>query len=156
MGALHTVSKGMNMFRHIAYVSLSLNPLTPELLSNILQVSQSNNRRDKITGILMFHDMLFFQVLEGEHSVVERCYVRIVQDPRHTNVSLMLDSAAQNRTFPDWAMAYAGPDEVGQYTQNSIKSLADLKSGKDATEASNSLAFKLADSVFRNSRHLGY
>ncbi len=143
------------MLRHIAYVSLSLSPLDTGLLSDILQISQRNNLRDNITGVLMFHNMLFFQVLEGDDSSVERCYARIVQDPRHTNVSLMLDDEAQSRTFPNWAMAYAGPDEVGHYTGNAIKSLADLKSGKDATAGSNSLAFDLANSVFKNSRRMG-
>jgi hypothetical protein len=39
-----------------------------------LEVSQRNNDRDVITGILLYNDRTFFQVLEGKQSAVEDCY----------------------------------------------------------------------------------
>ena len=62
------------MLFQLAYVSLSRLKLDETTLSDILEASQRNNARDEITGILMYHDDMFFQVLEGDRSAVENCY----------------------------------------------------------------------------------
>ena len=60
------------MFSQLAYVSLSPLSLDETTLSDILEVSRLNNARDEITGILMYHDELFFQVrMECPHRVVQ-------------------------------------------------------------------------------------
>lgn len=136
------------MLYQIAYVSLSKEPLQPKLLSDILNVSQRNNGRDGITGVLMYHDRIFFQVLEGERSVVESCYRRIYDDPRHNNFSIVLEDTIESLTFSDWAMGYAGPDEIRGHTKNSLQSLADLRDGEGAVTDRDSLALVLACKVF--------
>ncbi len=137
------------MLYQLAYVSLSQTSLSQTLLYEILDVSQRNNAQDEITGILMYHDKLFFQVLEGERGVVENCYFeRICDDPRHTSLSLMWANLVQRRTFSDWAMGYVGPEEIGEYTKKSFQSLAYLKSDESLTGKSNSVALELARFVF--------
>jgi len=49
----------------MAYVSVTDTQLGDDDLSDILSVSAHNNERDGVTGLLMYHDQLFFQVLEG-------------------------------------------------------------------------------------------
>ena len=102
------------MLHHIGYVSRSVEPLDEVVLAEILDVSVRNNARDDITGVLMYHDELFFQILEGEKSRVENCYARIVHDLRHNSVFLSLDHTIEARTFADWRMGYAGSDEIGR------------------------------------------
>lgn len=138
------------MLHHIAYVSLSRTPLSATLLSDILAVSVRNNKRDGITGVLMHHRKIFFQVLEGRRSEVKHCYSRIINDSRHTSVSLMWDGMVENRIFSDWAMGYAGPDEVGRYTKNSFQSLADLATGKNLIQDSDIFALELARRIFKD------
>lgn len=142
--------KIQSMFHHIAYVSLSRSPLDSALLSDILKVSVQNNKRDGITGVLMHHDKIFFQVLEGGRSEVERCYARIIRDSRHTSIALMWDDSVEARVFSDWAMGYAGPDEIGRYTRNSFQSLADLASSENSTKDGGRLALELARNMFRD------
>jgi hypothetical protein len=137
------------MLFQLAYVSLSRLPLDETTLSDILEASQRNNARDEITGILMYQDDIFFQVLEGDRSAVEKCYnERIGHDPRHKSLSLMWTDVVKSRTFSDWAMGYAGPDEIGRYTKNSFQSLSYLMSDEAVAANTNGLALELARLIF--------
>tara|TARA_R100000935_G_scaffold1193_1_gene3839 strand:+ start:5363 stop:5860 length:498 start_codon:yes stop_codon:yes gene_type:complete len=136
------------MLHQIAYVSRSIEPLNTALLTNILEVSRRNNERDTITGVLMYHDGLFFQVIEGERAVVDLCYARILCDHRHQDLSLILNDTIETLTFSDWAMQYAGPDEIRGHTNSSLQSLADLRSGGEATTAAGNIGLALALTMF--------
>jgi hypothetical protein len=137
------------MLFQLAYVSLSRLRLDETTLSDILEASQRNNARDEITGILMYHDDIFFQVLEGDRSAVEKCYnERISRDPRHKSLSLVWTDVIESRTFSDWAMGYAGPDEIGRYTKNSFQSLSYLTSDEAVAANTNAPALELARLMF--------
>ncbi len=125
----------------IAYTSVSKEVLDLEMLYKILSASQENNARDGITGILMYHGYLFFQILEGEKSMIEACYNRIKTDPRHFTVSTKFADFTEGRLFPEWAMGYAGPDEIGKYTKNALASLESLElaNGAEKKQSNNGL-----------------
>jgi hypothetical protein len=134
----------------IAYVSLSRTRLNETLLLDILSVSKRNNTRDGVSGILMYHDQMFFQILEGERTRAKKCYARILCDPRHSAISLMWEGEAESRTFTPWALGYAGPDEIGFNSGHQQVSLADLASGKDATMNNDTIAFQMALHIFQS------
>lgn len=98
------------MIYHIAYTSAAPEPVTPDQMAQVLQVSVHNNTRRGITGILLYHDQCFFQVLEGDKDAVERSYARIKADSRHIGVLRLWHQMAEERAFAFWAMGYAGPD----------------------------------------------
>lgn len=144
------ILKGIiSLFYQLAYVSLSKTPLEQTLLSDILNVSQKNNTRDGICGTLMYHDQLFFQVLEGERTRIKNCYVRILNDQRHSGISLQWEGETETRAFTSWPMGYAGPDEIGLHCGRQLASLVDLHSGKDANQNRNNVALQLARVMFR-------
>ncbi|SHF93451.1 Sensors of blue-light using FAD [Loktanella atrilutea] len=134
----------------IAYVSTSNTALVESILSDILNVSERCNTRDDISGVLMYHDRLFFQVLEGYKDLVVNCYARILRDPRHSSISLMWEGEAETRAFASWAMGYAGPDQIGFHTDQHITSLADLEGGEGSNADQKNIALLLAQEVFRN------
>tara|TARA_R110002074_G_scaffold92570_1_gene202143 strand:+ start:1387 stop:1818 length:432 start_codon:yes stop_codon:yes gene_type:complete len=138
------------MVYQIVYVSTSPEPLTTSQISDILNSSSGNNARDGITGLLMYHDQLFFQVLEGERSAVESCYSRIGLDGRHSSLALMWKGEDAGRTFPNWAMGYAIPDKLGPQGKDSLQSLAKLKNGKGSTLTGNTVAAELARWIIRD------
>ena len=138
------------MLYQIAYVSLCRTRLNEELLLDILSVSKRNNTRDGVSGILMYHDQMFFQILEGERTCVKKCYARILCDPRHSAMSLMWEGDDGNRTFIPWALGYAGPYEIGFNSRHQHVSLADLASGTDATMNNDNLALQMAIHIFRS------
>jgi hypothetical protein len=137
------------MLYQLAYASFSRLPLQETTLSDILGVSRRNNSRDEITGILMYEDRTFFQVLEGEQSAVEDCYYkRILNDPRHCRLSLYWYGLSERRVFSDWAMGYVGPHEIGLYTKGTFTSLDDINSDETRPANTKELALELARSVY--------
>ena len=67
------------------------------------------NRRDDVTGLLLFNSRRFLQVLEGPKDAVERIFARIYDDSRHRGVVKLREGAIVAREFGQWAMAYDDP-----------------------------------------------
>lgn len=142
------------MVYQMAYVSVTDTQLGDDDLSDILSVSTHNNERDGITGLLMYHDQLFFQVLEGPEDLVKDSYKRIAYDQRHHGLSNVWEGETEARAFPSWAMGYAKPDELAKESRESLISLADLKKADSSILAGQSLAEALARSVLSEFRGL--
>lgn len=89
----------------ILYVSRAVGPQTTTVTASILAKAQARNAADGIGGVLCQGQGLYLQVLEGERGAINRLYGKIVADPRHTDVEmLMLEEIAQRR-FANWSMA---------------------------------------------------
>ena len=140
---------------HIAYVSRSERPLDADLLTDILEVSVRNNGRDGITGVLMYHARMFFQVLEGQRGAVERCYERIENDPRHGGVSLIWNHPVSGRVFPDWSMGYAGPEEVGDHREPAFQAIGAVLESPANSPADTCVALRLARLMYLDFKGLG-
>ena len=104
----------MTQLYRVLYCSRNLIPGTPEAVAadirGILAVSRRNNARDGITGGLLFSEGCFAQVLEGPLDAVEGAFERIQCDERHSDVTVLQSGPIATRDFPDWSMAFAGPD----------------------------------------------
>jgi hypothetical protein len=61
--------------------------------------------------MLLYCSQSFLQVLEGEPSVLDATYQRILADPRHTNLRRLLDVEVPGPLFPDWSMGFEHMDE---------------------------------------------
>jgi acylphosphatase len=85
-------------------------------LAALLTQSRKNNSESDITGVLMYADGTFIQVLEGEKKAVEHLFEIIQRDPRHKNVIEIVSGEEEKRTFPDWLMAFLTP-ESGKMTE---------------------------------------
>ncbi|WP_155140323.1 BLUF domain-containing protein [Aquisalinus luteolus] len=119
------------MLYHLAYLSSATHLMSEKELKDILEKSRSNNKIDNITGLLLYNDGSFFQVLEGEKATVEACYKRIQKDRRHDNCITLLDGDLDNRTFMSWDMAFIPFGELTEAQQSHFISLGKLrKSGK--------------------------
>ena len=77
-------------------------------MERILDASRLDNRRDGITGALLYGEGCFAQVLEGPTAAVERTFERIRCDVRHADVVVLESRAVRTRLFGDWSMAYGG------------------------------------------------
>ena len=75
-------------------------------ITSIVDVSRINNARDGVTGALCFNANFFLQCLEGERSVVNATYARILGDPRHDQAVILRYAEISARDFPDWIMGY--------------------------------------------------
>lgn len=98
------------MFYSLAYESQASVPLTAPDLLDLLEWSRGKNARLDVTGVLLYRDGTFLQVLEGPHAQVDDLYATIARDTRHHSVSTLLAEDRSARRFPDWTMGFADVD----------------------------------------------
>ena len=76
----------MSDMHRLIYVSAAREEMSPEQLDSILAVARKNNEPAGVTGLLLFHDGSFFQVLEGPKDAAIRIFYVIERDHRHSRV----------------------------------------------------------------------
>ena len=103
---------------HIVYQSYAVGQPTTAELKFLLQQSRATNARLHITGLLLYGNGCFLQVLEGEEQDVQRVYARIRADSRHAHVVLLADGPIQARIFQGWSMGFKvlSEDDFGRLT----------------------------------------
>ena len=89
---------------HCAYASVLSPGCTEAELLSILTKARRTNPTVGATGVLLYHDRSFFQVLEGPASRIDDLYRRIACDPRHTRVTRLVRQPITERSFRDWTM----------------------------------------------------
>ncbi len=93
---------------HCIYCSATTNPVvTRAELDNVLAQARTNNAALGLTGMLLFHEGTFFQVLEGDRSVVEALYAKIARDVRHCRVTRLIIEPIEKRAFAQWTMGFS-------------------------------------------------
>ena len=90
----------------LVYISASSHLMNNDELEAILKKSRENNTELGLTGMLLYYEGAFMQVLEGSEETVRRLYTRIAQDPRHFRVVPLLEEYIEERNFPDWSMGF--------------------------------------------------
>lgn len=81
-------------------------------LDDLLVHARSANAQVGITGLLLFKDHRFLQLLEGPEPAVREKMRCIAEDPRHEQVTVLLEEDVRVRQFPDWTMGYAAGDAL--------------------------------------------
>ncbi|MGS2721463.1 BLUF domain-containing protein [Paraglaciecola aestuariivivens] len=94
----------------LIYSSMCKTQLCVEDLDYILKVSRINNVQVDITGMLLYQQGSFIQVLEGPQKAVQATFTKIEKDPRHHSVTVLYQDHCEQRDFPTWAMAFHGFD----------------------------------------------
>jgi len=95
--------------RQLLYVSHTSPDLTVAELDNMLTTSRRNNAMLGITGLLLYIEGGFLQILEGDERPLRELYTRVAADRRHWDVRLMLDREVPARAFVGWNMGFERP-----------------------------------------------
>jgi len=91
--------------KRLTYISKFSRPIPPAEVEEIGTRSVRNNTRDGLTGVLFCFNDVFFQIIEGPADSINRCYARILKDPRHKDIfCLEVENDITERKFGDWAM----------------------------------------------------
>ena len=90
---------------HVVYTSSAIQPFSPAELTELLVKSRDNNVTRNLTGLLLYKEGTFMQVLEGEYESVEERLAVIGRDPRHHRLIRLIQGDAERR-FPDWSMGF--------------------------------------------------
>ncbi len=90
----------------LIYVSSALREFSDDDLLALLEQSREKNARLDITGMLLYKDGNFIQVLEGPDDAVHQIFETIRGDSRHHGVIRLLERPIETRDFPDWQMGF--------------------------------------------------
>lgn len=131
------------MLFHLVYVSSAVHPMNDEELRDLLTKSRKNNAQDDLSGMLLYKDGNFVQVLEGDKEKVLALAAKIAGDDRHKNMMILLKGDIEQRAFDSWSMGFKNlteivPDEVPGYTD-----FLNLPLTQDTLSTEPNLAWKL-------------
>ena len=97
------------MSYQLVYSSSPAKKMMQSHLYIILRNARLKNKRSNITGLLVFTDGIFLQVLEGEENIVKTIFETIQSDTRHQDITILFEGYVGDRAFPNWEMAYSSP-----------------------------------------------
>ncbi len=110
--------------KRLTYISKLSRSLTSDQIEEIGKVSQVNNARYYITGVLLYSGGIFFQILEGDTESIDMVYARILNDDRHTEIlCLKNEENVTERLFPEWSMKTINLDDDINLLIKPIKTL---------------------------------
>ena len=106
----------------LIYISSTTNKPSESELLYLLEQARSRNLRKHITGMLLYSNNTYLQLLEGEPKDVLELYDAILKDPRNEGHVLLRESEILNRDFPDWSMGFENlesrsPDELPGFVE---------------------------------------
>jgi hypothetical protein len=96
----------------ILYSSVSAVEFGVPELRALLEQARRRNREVDVSGVLVYFAPTreFFQVLEGEESVLRAMMERIEADGRHRCVIVAVEGEIVARSFRDWSMGFLQVD----------------------------------------------
>ena len=92
------------MIYRLIYLSSGTEAVTAAIIDQIVAEAQVKNAKQRVTGLLAYNGRNFMQVLEGESSIISELFQRIETDPRHRDVTILIEEYDVARAFDDWAM----------------------------------------------------
>jgi Sensors of blue-light using FAD len=100
------------MIFQLVYSSVATQEFWPEDLFALVEKTRQKNAARAITGMLLFHEGEFLQLLEGPEQAVRDCFAIIERDPRHTSIKVAMTSSPGQRDFPEWTMGFEQVEEA--------------------------------------------
>ncbi|WP_051227232.1 BLUF domain-containing protein [Oceanospirillum beijerinckii] len=118
----------MNHLHQLIYICSATRPLSEDDLIELLADAKGRNVERHITGILLYYQATFLQVLEGEAHELHHLYNAISNDPRVTGMVMLTDQVIGKRDFPDWSMAFK---KVDDHEAENLEGFLDLLNGDE-------------------------
>lgn len=91
----------------LAYISNADHPLSSEEIDRLLSDARAFNEQQHVTGVLLYDNDIFFQLLEGEEHELACVYARIKKATRHRNITEFFYKKINQRSFDQWFMGFA-------------------------------------------------
>lgn len=113
----------------LLYSSNAKSNIDTDALQKILHQSIRFNGENEITGLLLFRNRRFMQLLEGEETTVKALYRKICTDKRHKNCQILLTDHIEKRNLAQWNMGFLCIEHqlLRHYYVNFIIELANKK-----------------------------
>ncbi|GAA4108762.1 hypothetical protein GCM10022393_05070 [Aquimarina addita] len=103
------------MLQTIGYVSTVAPLLKNSEMKELFEFVKRTNSSLGITGILMYSDGNFFQVLEGEKEQLQNLFKKIQSDSRHYNVIKFFDRKITSCLFTQYQSSFSVISKKNEY-----------------------------------------
>ena len=111
------------------YCSRAAEGIDDIAVGGIVELAQRRNAARGITGVLVFGDGVFFQMVEGPTAHIENLIASLHRDPRHHDiVTLERSEDKRERLYPNWEMERVGADDIRGVLQDAMESAKDENS----------------------------
>ena len=111
----------------LSYLSEAVSDMTFLGLMRLLESARAFNQTNGITGILLYDNQQFGQIIEGELASVMKAWKRIQEDKRHHRIELLEIREISERSYPDWLLRFYG----GETLTRDYPALAEMVGGMD-------------------------
>lgn len=106
---------------YLSYIVDGLDAL--KLTDEVLETARKRNPDLDITGVLIYRNEFFVQLLEGDKEKVLSLFGKIASDPRHYNLSVLARQEVSERLFSDWSMGFK---DLSKFDHESVNKLLEL------------------------------
>ena len=111
----------------LSYLSEAVSDMSFLGLMRLLESARAFNQKNGVTGILLYDNQQFGQIIEGEHAYVMKAWKRLQEDKRHHRVELLEIREITERNYPDWLLRFYG----GETLTRDYPALTDMVGGMD-------------------------
>ncbi len=111
----------------LSYLSEAISDMSFLGLMRLLESARAFNEKNSITGILLYDNQQFGQIIEGEHANIMKAWKRIQEDKRHHRVELLEIREITERSFPQWLLRFYG----GETLTRDYPAIAEVVGGMD-------------------------
>jgi hypothetical protein len=134
---------------HCIYASAAKGQFETSELTALLHAARKHNDGAGLTGMLLYTEGSFFQMLEGVPDAVNALYAKIELDKRHMQVTKIVAEAIPSRSFAHWTMGFS---QVSRKELALISGTNDFFSGSSCFVGLDSGRAKKLLSAFREGR----
>lgn len=131
---MHNNVHANEQIHQLIYVSRAIEDLCYSDLQSIIETSLQKNKQNHITGILLYKDHYFLQLLEGSAQNVKNTLSCIIKDPRHHHLQVHVESKCNERIFPHWQMAFIDGDTAIESCASKLQKIFDLALSPSCSE----------------------
>jgi hypothetical protein len=136
----------------LIYISAANQLMSDLELTDLLSQCRVRNSHDELTGMLLYKDGSFMQVLEGKKEDVFRTYERIQKDTRHKDIFLLREREIERRNFDGWSMGFKSVKSSDLESMPGFSQLSGDVFSSVAYSEKPHIALKLLKSFHENTR----
>ena len=114
------------------YASAATKPFSPKDLDVLLSKARARNSVYQVSGMLLYHEGSFLQVLEGPEASVDLILASIFRDPAHYQPRTLLRQTIMHREFEGWSMGFADPSQFASHPSGYVDYTRELVKLPDA------------------------
>ena len=90
----------------LIYISSEAKAYDENSLLDLLELARHENKKHGVTGLLLYHDGCFMQVIEGAEIDIDQLFANINADTTHKDLLCLLRTPIEERDFTDWSMGF--------------------------------------------------